>query len=410
MMLKLGWRNIWRNKRRSLLTILAIAFATFLTVVFFGFTAGIWEYNVANSVEMFAGYLQIQKQGYLGNPSLNKSFSYPDCLEQVLSEINGVTGYAPRIQADGLISYKESSAGTSIIGIDPMAERHISRFHERVKKGQMVDQRRIDEIVVGFKLLENLKAHVDDTLVLLAQGFDGVMGNQKYRVTGAMKFGSSEIDAAMVVMNIHAAQELLAMEGRVNIIAIGTKGLHSVDDVQSLLQSSLQQVGLTQLEVLPWTEVMPELKQGMDFDQINHSLFQSILILVVAFGVLNTVLMSVTERFREFGITLALGIKPSGLVKIVFLETIFITIIGIAAGCILGQGVNIYFAHHPIILGGQLAQYYEEYGFLPMMTTSERPIIPLIVSGVIFLICLIASIYPLYRVSQLEPLKGIRHT
>jgi ABC-type antimicrobial peptide transport system permease subunit len=148
----------------------------------------------------------------------------------------------------------------------------------------------------------------------------------------------------------------------------------------------------------------------MDFDQINHSLFQSILILVVAFGVLNTVLMSVTERFREFGITLALGIKPTGLVKLVFLETIFITIIGIIAGCLLGQGMNFYFAHHPIILGGQLAQYYEEYGFLPMMTTSERPIIPLIVTGVIFLICLIASIYPLYRVSQLEPLKGIRHT
>ncbi len=410
MLFKLGWRNIWRNKRRSILTIAAIAFGTFLTVAFEGLTIGTWEYSVASSVEMFSGYLQIQKKGFQENPSLNKNFRYPGQIEECIANIPGVTGYAPRIQTDGLISFHEISAGTAIIGIDPQAERKISRFHERVRNGRMIQQDGIDEVVVGATLLKNLKAKINDTLVLLAQGYDGVLGNQKFRVVGSMKFGSSEIDATMILLHYRAAQELLAMGGFVNVVAIGTPGLQSVATVQTEIQISIQKHGLDKLTVLPWSDVMPELKQGMDLDKINHSIFMAILVVIVAFGVMNTILMSVTERFREFGVTLALGMRSSGLAKLVFLETICMAIVGIIMGGIAGYSVNLYIYHHPIILGGNLAQMYEDYGFLPKIIPAIRVSIPLISSASILVLCCLASLYPLYRVLVLEPLKGIRHT
>ncbi len=410
MLLKLGWRNIWRNRRRTMLTISAIAFATFLTVAFEGLTIGTWEYSVANSVEMFSGYLQIQKQGYQENPSLAKNFVYPGQVEACVRNVPGVTGYAPRIQADGLISFHENSAGTAILGIDPQSERRISRFHERVRSGRMIGQEGLDEVVAGASLLKNLKAAIGDTLVLLAQGFDGVLGNQKFRVVGSMKFGAPEIDAGMILLHYRAAQELLAMDGRVNMVAIGTPGLQSVEAVQTAVQASLAEHGLDQLAVLPWSEVMPELKQGMDLDKINHSIFMAILVVVVAFGVMNTILMSVTERFREFGITLALGMRSGNLARLVFLETLCIALVGILAGGVAGYLVNLYIHFHPILLGGNLAQLYEEYGFLPKIISSIRFSIALTSSGLIFLLCCAASLYPIYRVSVLEPLKGLRHT
>lgn len=410
MLMKMGWRNIWRNKRRSLLTILAIVFATFFTIVQQGIAIGTWEYGIANAVEMFAGYLQIQKHGYQDNPSLAKSFPYPGRVTSILDKTEAVTGYAPRIQADGLASYRENSAGAAIIGIDPASERRISRFHERVKSGRMLGQNSTDEVVVGYKLLANLKAQVGDTVVILAQGFDGVMGNQKYRIVGAMKFGSPEFDAVTIAMHIRAAQELLAMEGRVNIVAIGTRGLHAADDVRREVVVSLAKQNEAQLDVLPWNEVMPELKQSMDFDQVNHLLILAILIVIVAFGVLNTVLMSVTERFREFGIALAIGMQPAGLVRLLFIETICLALVGIAVGGSIGMAVNAYVAYHPIPIGGDLAQLYEDYGFMPVIVATTRISIPLTFACAMLLVSLLSCLYPAFRVSRLEPLKGIRHT
>lgn len=111
LLLTLGWRNIWRNKRRTILTVLAVVFATFLTIVMRGIGAGTWEYNVKNTVEMFAGYLQIQREGYQANPSLTKSFAFPGKVEAIINSESEVMGYAPRILADGLLSFNENSAG-----------------------------------------------------------------------------------------------------------------------------------------------------------------------------------------------------------------------------------------------------------------------------------------------------------
>lgn len=222
LLVALSWRNIWRNKRRSLLTVAAVTFAAFLLVVFRGVAIGTWEYSLKNTVSLSSGFLQIQRHGYRDNPSLNKSYRFPGNVESVVGSNPGVAGYAPRITADGLVSCRTNSSGTAILGIDPRSEQNVSRFHQRIREGRMVNPNHPGEVVVGYKLLANLKARVGDSLVVLAQGYDGVMGNQRYRAVGTLRMGVPAFDASSVVMNLESAQQLLAMEGRVNVVAIAT--------------------------------------------------------------------------------------------------------------------------------------------------------------------------------------------
>lgn len=410
LLLILAWRNIWRNRRRSLLTILAVVFASFLSLLQRGLATGTWEFNVRNTVEMFAGYLQVQRTGYQDNPSLSKSLAYPATLRSILRQTDGVAGFAPRIQADGLVSFRDRSSGIMMFGLEPEAEQHVSRFHRRVVEGHYLTSDADDEIVVGSTLLANLGARVGDTLVMLAQGYDGVLGNLKFRVVGAIRMGVPSFDASSVLMTLGAAQELLAMEGRVSLVAVSIDDLDELARVRDRLQGGITAAAIASASVLTWDEVMPDLAQAMAFDRIGDYFFMFVLIIIITFGILNTVLMSVTERFREFGVTLAVGMRPRQLVVQVFVESLYMIAIGILTGATLGYAVNAYVEAHPIVFTGEFEQIYAQYGFLPQMVgTTEWWVLGQVVA-IIAVVSFLSLLYPLYRVARLEPLKGIRHT
>ncbi len=410
LLITLAWRNIWRNRRRSILTILAIVFASFLSLLQRGLATGTWEFNVRNTVEMYAGYLQVQRTGYQDNPSLAKSVRYPATLRSILSQTVGIKGFAPRIQADGLVSYRERSTGVLMMGLEPDAEQQVSRFHRRIVEGRYLSTKAKDEVIVGSTLLSNLGAKVGDTLVVLAQGFDGVLGNLKFRVVGSIRMGVQSFDGGTVLMTVGAAQELLAMEDRVSVVAIAIDDIDELEDVRQRLQEGIATAEIAQTSILSWSEVMPDLAQAMAFDRIGDYFFMFILIVIITFGILNTVLMSVTERFREFGVTLAVGMQPARLVLQVLIESVVMVVIGIATGTTLGYAVNAYVERHPIIFTGDFEEIYAQYGFLPQMVGSTEFWVLGQVVAVIGVVSLLSLIYPLYRVARLEPLKGIRHT
>lgn len=410
LLLMLAWRNIWRNRRRSVLTILAVIFASFLSSLQRGLATGTWEVNVRNTVEMFAGYLQVQRAGYQDNPSLTKNLTYPATLRSILQQTEGITGFAPRIQGDGLVSFRDRSSGVLLMGLEPDAEQRVSRFHRRVIEGRYLAPDGQDEVVVGTTLLANLGAHVGDTLVVLAQGFDGVLGNLKFRIVGSIRMGVQNFDAGTILMTVGAAQELLAMEGRVSVVAISIDDLNELQEVRTHLQGGIDAASIGQTMVLTWDEVMPDLAQAMAFDRIGDFFFMIVLIVIVTFGILNTVLMSVTERFREFGVSLAVGMRPSQLVVQVLVESFYMISIGILTGASLGYAVNAYVKEHPIVFTGDFEDIYAQYGFLPQMVGSTELWVLGQVVAVIVVASLLSLIYPLYRVARLEPLKGIRHT
>jgi len=403
----LAWRNLWRNRRRTLITVLAVIFATWLSIAMRGLQLGTYDQNISWALNLFSGYIQLQHPGFEDNPSLHKSFRFTDEMRAQLDEDARVRGYAPRIYADGLVSHMDNSLGTAIFGIDPEVEADVTRFRKKIDNGRMIAARSGEGIVVGRTLLKNLRASVGDTVVILAQGYDGAMGNMKYRIAGAVKTGMAEFDRAAVFMGIDDLSELVSMPGKISVVAVSLHDLHEVDAVAADLNAA---VDTSKVRALTWEKVMPEMKQSIQLDNYSGMLMLAILIIVVAFGILNTVLMSVTERFREFGILLSIGMPQKQLVMLVFIETMYIALVGILIGNVLALGVNWYLSEYPITFSGEYAAMMEEYGWLPQMHSVIRLSSFFNTSLAVIMLSLVAAFYPLYRVYKLEPLKGIRYT
>ena len=407
LLLKLGWRNIGRNKRRLLLTLSAIAFATFATIGMRGIQLGTYAVNIKNVVQLFSGYLQIQREGYQKNPSLRLNYVLDNKLLNRIKSIPQIKGYAPRVYGDGLSSYKENSFGTGIFGIDPKREKNVTNIMERIKDGRFFTSDTTNEVVLGYKLLENLKAKIGDEIVILTQGYDGSLGNMKFKIVGTIKVGVPELDAMAAFIGLSKAQQLLVLPNRIHAIALN---VGSLDDMEPVKEELKSRISSKELVVLSWDEVMPDFKQSIELDNISGILMLTILIIIVAFGILNTVLMSVMERFNEFGITLSIGMPQMKLVYLVFIETFFITLLGLALGNLIGWGINYYLIQNPIQFGSEIGKIYEEYGFLPVIVSTLDPWIfintTLSILGISFLACF----YPAYKVFKLEPLKGIRYT
>lgn len=408
LLFKLGWRNVWRNKRRLLLTLAAIAFATFATLGMRGIQLGTYEINISNVVHLFSGYLQIQHEGYQKNPSLKLNFIPDSLLALKTGSVPGIRGFAPRVYGDGLISFRENSFGTAVFGIDPAKEKEVTKLLDRLNEGRFFSSDTTNEAVLGYKLLENLKAKIGDEVVILTQGYDGSMGNLKFRIIGSVKVGSPQMDAMTAFIGLRKSQELLALNNRIHAIVIN---IGSIDDLQNVKEELTKKLDNNKLAVLTWEELMPDFKQSIELDNISGMLYLLMLLVIVAFGVLNTVLMSVMERFNEFGISLSIGMPQMKLVYLVFIETLFITLMGLALGNIIGWGINYYFLLNPIQVGGsELGKLYEEYGFLPLIQSTLDPMIFINTSLTILAISFAVCFYPAYKVFRLEPLKGIRYT
>jgi len=407
MLLKLAWRNIWRNWRRSILTILAVFFAALLSIVSRSMQLGTYEENIKTTVEMFTGYVQIQEIGFQENPSINKSFRIDENLNNILSNDQNVLSYAKRIIGNGLISYRQNTFGIVLFGISPEEELRTSKLKDRVRKGKFLQKGENGQIIIGEKLLNNLNAQLGDTIVLLTSGADGTMGNMKFVISGSFSLGSPEMDASTAFINLEAADEILSMRGKINVLALK---LNSVAAIQSTVDNFNKSNKDTTLKAMGWEEILPELKQSIDLDDVSNLIFLFLLVVVVAFGILNTVLMSITERFREFGILLAIGTNHSKLVIIVFLEICFLILIGIILGNLVSHAINYYYYLNPIFFDGNFADIYEQYGFIPALYFSLDPWLYFDMSIRIIIISLLTFIYPAYRINKLEALKGIRYT
>jgi putative ABC transport system permease protein len=406
MFLRLAWRNVWKNSRRSLLTILAVLFATMLSVVMRGMQLGTYEVLITNMVKTYIGFLQIQTPEYQKNPSLRAAFVFDESMRTELMGQPGVVGLAPRIQADGLVSFGEQSQGAMILGLVPEQERLVSRLHTKVLEGSFLADDTSKQIVIGYKLLKNLNANVGDRVVLLAQGFDGSLGNDAYTIVGSLKTGTPEFDGMAIFMGLRDARALLGMTTQVHVVALALDHLSLLRPAQERIQHMLN---ARNLKVLTWNEVSPELMRHIELDNVSGILMLAVLIVIVAFGILNTVLMSVTERFREFGVMLSMGMRNGRLVLLVLGETAMITLVGILVGDAIAWCINYYIMLHPIAIAG-LESISEEFGLDYRLFSTVQPSVFVNSSVAVLGISLMMTLYPAYRVSKLEPLRGLRFT
>jgi putative ABC transport system permease protein len=415
LIIKLAWRNIWRNKKRSMLTIAAISFALLLTNFMRGQQIGTYAKNITMAVNVFSGYLQIQNKGFQDNPSLRKSIHYTDDLKSDINNLDDIKSFTPRIYSFGLLGYKDNSVGAALFGLDPKTEETVTNLNTKVIEGEFLRDDAIWDVVLGVKMIKNLGAKLGDTIVILSNGYDGSMGNEKFRIGGISKMGSTEFDNGSVFMHFKAAQQLLFMGDKVSVIAVSLHNSEMIEIAKNSIDSLISTKAYSdqKMRVLDWGEVMPSFKQSIDFDRISGMIFMGLLILVVAFGIVNTILMSVTERFKEFGVMLAIGTHHTKLVSIVFWETVLLTCYGLIFGTILGFIANYMVYLNPIPLsvfmeGGE--DLMADFGFEQFMYASIDAMIFINNILVISAASLLAFVYPAIKIFKLEALKGLRYS
>jgi ABC-type lipoprotein release transport system permease subunit len=327
--LSMAWRNIRRNLRRTLITLCAISFGLAAVIVFFGFTDGFHSQWVENTVKAYSGHIVIHSAGYRDDPEISNAIDGVDSVIQRISEEEALSTYTTRVEIPGLASTAENSAAVFIRGIDTVRETGITGLDERVIEGEYLTRGVRGGLLLGHRLAKRLNAGIGDKVVLMIQAADGSLGAELFRLSGIFRMGSIDIDATQAVITIEDAQGIAVLGERVTGVAIIVDTPADVFPAEERLKKDLEPLGY---EVFPWQEVMPALSEMIDLDNVFMYVILVIVLVVVSLGILNTMLMSIMERTREFGVMMALGTKPKHMVGLVMLESLLLGVIGSVMG------------------------------------------------------------------------------
>jgi putative ABC transport system permease protein len=403
---QMAWRNVWRYRRRSLLTVLTIALGLAFNILMRSVGDGFHEQMVDNSVRAGIGHIEIHRLGYQHDPALSKTLPDLPSLERVAPRTPHLLGCSFRVLGDGLASTAENSTGVRIIGIVPDAERSVTTLDRAVIAGKFLDDQMVRPVLIGERLAQSLGAGLNDKIVLVVQAADGSMGAQLFRVAGIFRSGSPDLDRGVAYLLRKDAQSLFSLGNGVTEAALLLDSSESVAGAQQFLTSRLAR---TPVEILPWYIVEPFLRQFIQLDDSFFYIIVLILFIVISVGILNTVMMSVFERVREFGVMMALGTKPQQVVGLVMQESTALALLGVALGAVLGSAATILFAH----TGIDLSRYAAGASALGITTTVIHPELTprnLIVSDLsVVLVAILVALYPAIKAARLRPVEAIRH-
>jgi len=401
----LALRNIWRNRRRSLITISSILFAVMLAIVLSSLQKGSYERMIDSMVKYTTGYIQIQDIYYDDEPSIDNSLLLDDELNGILGSYSESFYYVPRIQNFALVATEQNTRGSMVIGIDPESEEKINDIEEKLILGDFV-QSGDEDIVVAEGLANIINATVGDTLVLLSQGFQGSTAAGKFRIKGIVDLLLPELNNNTIFMSLNSAQLFYNAEDRLSTIMIMPYNPKDTDKLSQEIQSKIDPEWYT---VFTWEYLLADLLKLMKFDMAGTVVMLAILYTVIAFGLFGTILTMIIERQREFAMLISLGMKRYKLAVVSFIETILISLIGAVSGMLLSIPIIAYFYYNPIPLTGEMAIAMEDYGFEPVMPFSADPNIFWAQAQVIFIISLIIGFYPVYKVFKLDIMKARHH-
>ncbi len=405
---RLAWRNVWRNPRRTGLTLAATVFAVFLVVVFVAMGAGVHEKMIEDSVRIHSGHLQVSGEGYLEDRTLEQSVPFDARLDRAIRETEGVVGVAPRLVAFGLLSKGSATKGVALFGVDPEREPSVSTLPERLVRGQFLPAGATRPIVLAERLARSLGADVGDEILLYSVAYTLENAYDLFEVSGIIALPEPELDRTLAVIGLADAQAFFVYGDRVSEVAILASDADRIPAIHADLASALGSVAATPVEVHPWNEVMPELEQFIFIDDAGMYIMLVILVVVVAFGILNTILMSVLERTRELGVMLALGLPPSSIFRVVYLESMILAAVGLAVGLALALPVVLWFQGHPIPITGDAGNATAAFGFEPVVTFKLKPLNPLGSALTIFGVAALAALYPAIKASRARPVDALR--
>ena len=388
---KIAWRNVWRNVRRSVLTLLAIALSTALLLFMFAWQVGSYDSMIHAAVSSTTGEMQVLHDAYLDNHDIRKAIDEPSAILGRLQSTDGVKSFSRRAEAFALADSGKRSYGVMVIGVDIEGEPQISNILSIIRKGAWFSGDAA-EILLGCRLADNLKVDVGDEIVLLGQGYDGSVAANAFTVCGIIEAGQPDLDRNLAQVPLGVFQETFFMGGRVHRIVVNCASLEQLDTVAQALRDEIA-TRHPQLVVKTWDELLPGLKQSIQLDMISGYIFYFLLLVVVAFSIMNTFLMAVMERAYEFGILNAIGSSRLQLVRILLLETLFLGLCGI----LLGLAVGLAYTESLMAQFGLPERIHPQ---LSLLVVWLAPVLVLAVT-------LLSAVYPVVRLLKLNPVEAM---
>jgi ABC-type lipoprotein release transport system permease subunit len=402
---RLAWRNLWRHSRRTWLTVGAMVFCNVLLIFLISLQLGSYQMMIDNSLAAFTGHIQVQHRGYLEEQRMRQSVPAVQALAAGVRDTLGVQTVAARGQAFALASSEQRSFGVLISGVQPQFEPGVSTFPGLVQRGRYLAPGDREHIVIGAVLARNLKVGLGDELTFLGSGRDGSFSAGVATVVGILDSGMDEIDRNVVQVPLPWFQEIFSMGDHGHSVVIRVPALGEVPAAVAALETKL--AGQGSLAVLDWNALQPGLRQAITSDMASAWFTYIVLIVLVAFSVLNTQLMSVLERTREFGVMLALGMRPGQLARLVGIETLLMAALGLALGVLFGWMLSSYLSEVGFAYPG-MDELGARFNMPGRMYPEVSPLSLLWGPGVVMLGAMLAAIYPALRLFRLAPVQAMR--
>lgn len=406
MIFKIAWRNIYRNKKRTLITVTSIFAALFLIILMRALQFGFYDNIIKTVVESYAGYVEVHAEGYWDNQSLDNSMEVDQKLINDISSVEGVENIVQRLQTFSLISMGEKTKGGVINGVDISDEQKITDWNKKMVSGSF--DLGENEIIVGKGIAEYFDIRENDTLILYGQGYRGMMAAGKYRVKGVIDLKNPDLNKLGIFMTIESARNYVSSEEISTHIIIDKEQYYDEEKIVK----DLSQILSKDYEIMTWKKTLPEIEQTITADNAGGLIMAFILYIIVVFGMFGTVLMMTEERKYEFGVLISIGMSRIRLFRIILIETIILSMIGVLLAIILTYPISYYFNLNPIdmaaLMGEGADQMMEDLGFSPLAPMSISWNIPLSHALVIFIFSLLISIYPAIKILNLNPVKSMK--
>ena len=396
-----AWRNIWRNKRRTFITLSAVCLATAIMIVSYALMDGLFRQAVDNVTNLIVGEVQVHARGFLTDRSMYKSIRDPQALLRMADKKR--IGAAPRSIGFGLVARTTKSAGAMIWGVDPGRERSAFDLAKHVVRGRYLASAPKKEMVLGRKLARSLGAKVGSEIVVVVQAADGSMGNELYKVVGIFKTAGDNIDRAGAFIHARDFSELFVSGGRVHEVALNSRGR-----LKPVVIKILAEGVAPRADVKTWGQLMPAMNDMMAMLDAFLALFGLIFVFAAALGVMNTMLMATKERVREFGIMIAAGATRWRIIRDVCAETLVLVAVATALGTAIGVAGGWYFAVYGLDTSMFAGQYSVGGVAFDPVWRAALSVKSIVVSVVMmFIVCVIASLYPALVAARLDPVKAI---
>lgn len=403
MLLKIAWRNIWRQRRRSVIVIISVAIGIVATLLTETLSRGMMLQMLENQIGSHVAHIQVHRKGFEANQMVQNYLPDRAKVERILKETIKIEDYSERTISFGLISSARSSSGITIVGIDPRREERVTTIEKSLVAGQYLSARR-NEVIVGKKLAEKLGVGVGDKIVAMATALDGHIGSDVFRIVGLYETFSSEFDKVYIYVPLKESQEMLALDGDVSEVAIILRDRNRLDQVQQALERGLG----GSYEVLTYPEILPFLVLQLDLFQESMLVFYAIIGIALIFGIINTMLMSVFERMTEFGVLKAIGMRNGRLVVMILLEALFLGVIGSVGGFVVGYFIYLPLSHSGVNLS-MFSASLNSFGvgaiIYPVLTVDGVLNALLIIP----LIAVLGAIYPALKAARFEPVAAMRY-